>query len=101
MALYLIDDFDISPSGTLRDASTEEAIAQDIAHLVEEADELGEATTDDLASLLRGQLLAMLVAHPLVVTVDQINITPGDLNTLNIAVFVNGNPTAITTTSGG
>ncbi len=100
-SLYMLDDFAVSPSGTFREATAAESIAQDLTHLIQEADELGEPTTAELSTLLRGQILDLLTTHPNVTSIDEIDITSGDDNTLDIAVYVNGNPMAITASTGG
>lgn len=95
------DDFQLTASGTFREATTPESIRQDIVHLISELDELGESQTDVFAQELRTQLIDLLSQHPYVTSVDRVDVTPDSSNRLFVSVYVNGSPLAITATSTG
>lgn len=94
-------DFDITPSGSFREATTVEVIRQDIVHLLLEMDDLGESSTAVFIEEIKGQMIQLLGSHPAVSTIDQINVQANSDNTVNIDLYLNGNPLAINLTTGG
>jgi hypothetical protein len=98
---FFESDFELTPAGTFREATAVEVIRQDVVHLIEEADELGEPSVEVFVEELRSQLVEMLSSHPNVLSIDQIDVAPNPDNTLAVSVYVNGEPLAITATSQG
>jgi hypothetical protein len=96
MSWYLETDLELTPSGGLREANAAESIRQDLSHMIDELNDLGESSTGALIDIVRSNALQLLVAHPDVQTVDSVAVTPGVNNTLSLSVYVNGNAAGIT-----
>lgn len=101
MPLFFEDDFAQAANGTFRAATDTESIRQDIVHLLSERDALAESATETFASELRGDIIDALSTNPAVQSIDRVDVTPLAGNGLSVAVAVNGNPLAITLTTGG
>jgi hypothetical protein len=95
MSWYIETDLELTAAGSLREATGPESIRQDLAHMIDELNDLGESSTGALIDIIRSNALQLLVAHPNVTTVDSLTVTPGDNNTLSVSVYVNGNAAGI------
>jgi hypothetical protein len=101
MTFYLLDDFQLSPSGTLREAAPNEAIIQDIEHMLEELEAVGEPAS--IAGEIQAQIYLLLSAHPNVRSIEGVNATPdpSGADSIQVDVYVNGAASPIRLNTGG
>lgn len=98
---YLEDDLVVSPSGTFREATLEESVRQDIAHMLEEVEAIAEPATQVFVDDVRSQILALLGEHPGVRSIDGVTVAANDTNSVDVSVRINGNPGDIVLTGIG
>lgn len=95
--MLMPDDFVVTPAGQLRLASAAEAIQQDILHFLQDQEDLGEPVTPVVQETVRSGIVNLLSDHPMVTSIDLVDVSGNEANQLLVSVFVNGasSPTAI------
>lgn len=101
MTFYQERDFELSARGTFRGASRTESIRQDVIHMLQEQEAIGEPGDTTAAAELRRLVVDLLSGHPNVQTIQQVAVEASETNQVFVLIFVNGDPSAITVTAGG
>ncbi|MBO9542712.1 hypothetical protein J7643_19155 [bacterium] len=96
MSFFFYEDFAPIASGTFREATPEEEIAQDVTHLLSELDAPGQPATASFMNELQSKILELLSSHPRVNSIEDVQIRPDDTNVAAVTIHVNNSPLAIT-----
>lgn len=93
--LYMLTDFAMGAISTFRQATPTEAIQQDLLHMLQDAQALGEPATQPMTNDVRGRAIDLLSGHPYVTSIENVVVEAGTDNRTGISVYVNGSSTPI------
>jgi hypothetical protein len=98
----MIDDFSLTVGGTLREATRAESIIQDVAHMLNEIEAVGDPTADDFMADVRSQILDLLNDHPQVTSIQAVTFAVDRAtNRLAVSLGVNDDASPLIVTSSG